>query len=102
MKTTLHAPSPWTINRISRWHDGTPKDFDYLEVNSLENYRVAFAWDCKPKSFATMSLIASAPELLSALEFLLADYIAINGESLTGSSVPADKSREALRKAKGE
>jgi hypothetical protein len=47
-------------------------------------------------------LIASAPDLLSALEFLLADYIAINGENLTGSSVPADKAREALRKAKGE
>jgi hypothetical protein len=46
-------------------------------------------------------LIASAPDLLSALEFLLADYLAINGESLTGSSVPADKAREAIRKAKG-
>ena len=44
----------------------------------------------------------AAPDLLSALEFLLADYIAIDGEKLTGSSVPANKAREALRKAKGE
>jgi hypothetical protein len=47
-------------------------------------------------------LIAAAPDLLSTLEFLLADYIAINGEKLTGSSIPSDKAREALRKAKGE
>jgi len=45
---------------------------------------------------------SSAPDLLSALEFLLADYVAIGGENLTGSSVPADKARAALRKAKGE
>jgi hypothetical protein len=54
------------------------------------------------KNNDTAHLIAAAPELLSALELLLADYIAINGENLTGSSVPADKAREALRKAKGE
>ena len=47
-------------------------------------------------------LIAAAPDLLSALEFLLTDYIAINGEKITGSSIPADKAREALHKAKGE
>jgi hypothetical protein len=51
---------------------------------------------------ANARLIAAAPILLSALEFLLADYIAINGEKLTGSSIPSDKAREALRKAKGE
>ena len=48
------------------------------------------------------SLISSAPELLSALEFLLADYIAIDGEELTGSAIPVEKARAALRKAKGE
>jgi hypothetical protein len=51
---------------------------------------------------AAARLIAAAPDLLSALEFLLADYIAINGEKVTGSSIPSDKAREALRKAKGE
>ncbi len=74
MKTTLHAPAPWTINRISRWHDGTPKDFDYLEVKSLEGYRVAFAWDCKPESFATMNLISAAPEMLDALQAVCDAY----------------------------
>jgi hypothetical protein len=51
---------------------------------------------------AAARLIAAAPDLLSALEFLLADYVAIQGEKLTASSIPADKAREALRKAKGE
>jgi hypothetical protein len=105
MKTTLHAPAPWAINRISRWHDGTPKDFDYLEVNSLEGYRVAFAWDCKPKSFATMNLITAAPELLSTLEKLLSraeklDQSATH-EGLQNCEAIA-KAREAIRKAKGE
>jgi len=54
------------------------------------------------ENLSNARLISSAPDLLSALEFLLADYLAIGGESLTGSSVPADKAREALRKAKGE
>ena len=46
-------------------------------------------------------LISSAPELLSALEFLLADYLAIGGAVLTGSTHPAVKAAEAIRKAKG-
>ena len=47
-------------------------------------------------------LISAAPDLLSALEFLLADYIAIDGEELTGSAVPIEKARAAIAKAKGE
>jgi hypothetical protein len=45
-------------------------------------------------------LVSAAPDLLSALEFLLADYMAICGESLTHSTVPADKARDAIKKAK--
>jgi hypothetical protein len=102
MKNTLHAPAPWAINRISRWHDGTPQEFDLLEVVSREGYQLAITHNCKPKAVATANLIASAPDLLDALEFLLADYLALNGELLTRSTIPADKAREALRKAKGE
>jgi hypothetical protein len=47
-------------------------------------------------------LEASAPDLLEALEFLLADYIAVNGPERTGSDYPADKARAAIAKAKGE
>jgi hypothetical protein len=99
MKNTLHAPAPWTINRISRWHDGTPKDFDYLEVNSLEGYRVAFAWDCKPKSFATMNLIASAPDLLDALDWALRQ---IEDDLDPDHQAAFDAAFATLRKAKGE
>ena len=112
MKTALHAPSPWTINRISRWHDGTPKDFDYLEVNSLENHRVAFAWDCKPKSLATISLISAAPDLLSALERLTEKIAFANAIQHSGTEIePEDwselysltnEARAVIAKAKGE
>jgi hypothetical protein len=86
MKKTLHTPGPWK-------HDPTWGIIKHgkSEICALHSGNLANA-----------NLIASAPDLLSALEFLLADYIAINGENLTGSSVPADKAREALRKAKGE
>lgn len=46
-------------------------------------------------------LLAAAPDLLSALRFLLADYVAIEGEKLTGSSVPLAMAREAIAKAEG-
>jgi hypothetical protein len=46
-------------------------------------------------------LISAAPDLLEALEFLLADWIAINGDRITGSRVPAEKAIAAIKKAKG-
>jgi hypothetical protein len=46
-------------------------------------------------------LYASAPDLLEALRFLLADYIAIEGEKLTGSSVPLEMAQAAIAKAEG-
>jgi hypothetical protein len=86
MNNTLHTPAPWK-------HDPTWGIIKHgkSEICALHSGNLANA-----------NLIAAAPDLLSALEFLLADYIAIDGEKLTGSSVPADKAREALRKAKGK
>lgn len=46
-------------------------------------------------------LYAAAPDLLSALRFLLADYIAIQGEKLTGSRVPLEMAQAAISKAEG-
>jgi hypothetical protein len=40
--------------------------------------------------------------LLEALQFLLADWIAINGDRITGSRVPAEKAIAAIAKAKGQ
>ena len=100
MKTDAqnHTPGPWQASADgTRWKISTlaflaeltdgPDDVGPLPIKG---------------TIANARLISSAPELFSALEFLLADYVAIDGESLTGSSVPADKARAALRKAKGE
>jgi len=86
MKKTLHTPGPWK-------HDPTWGIIKHgkTEICALHSGNLANA-----------NLIASAPDLLSALEFLLQDYLALNGELLTRSTIPADKAREALRKAKGE
>jgi len=86
MKKTLHTPGPWK-------HDSTWGIIKHgkSEICALHSGNIANA-----------HLISAAPDLLSALEFLLADYLALNGELLTRSTIPADKAREALRKAKGE
>ena len=47
------------------------------------------------------TLANAAPDLLEALRFLLADYIAINGEKQTGSSEPVLRAIKAIAKAKG-
>jgi hypothetical protein len=92
MNNTLHTPAPWQVSPLGNVMKNSLKIANIEQMPSNdENERMANA-----------RLIAAAPDLLSTLEFLLADYIAINGEKLTGSSVPADKAREALRKAKGE
>jgi hypothetical protein len=92
MNNTLHTPAPWQVSPLGNVMKNSLKIVTVEQMPSNdENERMANA-----------RLIAAAPDLLSALEFLLADYIAIDGEKLTGSSVPADKAREALRKAKGE
>ena len=84
MKNT-HTPGPWRL----AW--GKIVDQNEKAVCLLT-----------PRKDAVNSrVIAAAPDLLSALRFLLADYIAIEGEKLTGSSVPADMARAAIAKAEG-
>ncbi len=102
MNNTLHTPAPWTIATLD-----VPNEYASIEagneINELVRICDISSWPCAVEEMqANARLISAAPDLLSALEFLLADYIAINGEKLTGSSVPADKAREALRKAKGK
>jgi len=85
MKTTNHTPGPWRL----AW--GKIVDQNDKAVCLLT-----------PRKDAVNShVIAAAPDLLSALQFLLADYVAIGGEKLTGSSVPADMARAAIAKAEG-
>ena len=92
MKTkNQHTPGPWSVspymNITSR--NGTVAKTEQMPDND-DSEREANA-----------NLIAAAPDLLSALRFLLADYIAIQGDKLTGSSVPIDMAQAAIAKAEG-
>jgi hypothetical protein len=102
MNNTLHAPAPWTINRISRWHDGTPQDFDYLEVVSRQGYQLSITNDCKPQSIATANLIAAAPDLLSALQYTLSILTAPDCPQVPDAAFLRGKIVNAIVKAKGE
>ena len=97
MKTTNHTPVPWGIleqANDTRTHISNGAHI----IATLGTTRT----DGSPNHYANARLIAAAPELLDALQFLLADWIAIGGEKLTGSSVPADMARVAIAKATGE
>ena len=114
MTTTQHTPGPWKIGgkfdpdqigfgagyieiegRILCDRDGYTTEANVAKVSCA-------GMTYRKEDEANARLIAAAPDLVEALEFLLADYIAIDGENLTGSTVPADKARAALRKAKEE
>jgi hypothetical protein len=85
-----HTPGTWEAK--DQW--------GYIKVHSADN-GVCVIHGLDSKAQANARLIASAPDLLEALEFLLADWIAINGDRITGSRVPAEKAIAAIRKAKG-
>ena len=88
MKTTNHTPGPFplSVNQV--------EDFYIIITNQGNHYAKTF-------DPAAARLISSAPDLLSALRFLLADYIAIGGENFTGSSVPIEIAQAAILKAEG-
>ena len=96
MSAPTHTPGPWksTVNGIFA-----------NELNAHGNFyicRLPFVnEETSEKEKANLALISAAPDLLEALRFLLADYIAINGEKLTESSVPVDMARAAIAKAEG-
>lgn len=84
-----HTPGPWYLNN------------DSVHIrNGVTVQPVTHHMDAQ--GIADARLISAAPDLLSALRFLLADYIAIQGDKLTGSSVPIEMAQAALAKAKGE
>jgi len=96
MKTTNHTPGPWALlDRAENSRTLTHITNGAHIVCTLGTTRT----DGSPNHSANANLIAAAPDLLCALRFLLADYVAIEGETLTGSSVPADMARAAIAKA---
>lgn len=98
MNTTSHTPAPWTLlDREENSRKLTHITNGAHIVCTLGTTRT----DGSPNHYTNANLIASAPDLLSALRFLLADYMAINGDQLTGSSVPIEMAQAAISKAEG-
>jgi hypothetical protein len=106
MNTANHTPGPWAIETVKRTIGDSKETYDSLCVTFASPLRAKLICelgaDTLPDNPQNAHLIASAPDLLSALRFLLADYIAIQGDELTGSSVPLEMARAALAKARGE
>lgn len=94
--TTHHTPGPWGI--LEKQNDNRTHISNGAHiVCTLGTTRT----DGSPNHLANASLISAAPDLLAALRFLLADYISIEGEKLTGSPIPIAMAREAIAKAEG-
>ena len=94
---TPHTPGPWLTRKPE---SSRPESARLDIVTEAGDFSPSFvAGDALPQD---ARLIAAAPELFDALLFLLADYVAIGGEKLTGSSVPAELARAAIAKARGE
>ena len=92
-----HTPGPWFIERLSRWHDGTPQSFDFLQVVSNTRKQLSLQQGADGRYLADANLIASAPDLLQVVE----DYVLLCDLHDYVGAVP-DAARAALRKAKGE
>jgi hypothetical protein len=99
-----HTPGPWNLEFAHMDH----KNGYEITVMSSDGKTHLLTWvgeSFSPKSEydkrleADARLISCAPELLAALELLLAEH----REFCAGGALPAeDVAREAIRKAKGE
>ncbi len=108
MTESKHTPGPWKITRAlteERTHTlsiGTPKKF----IAVLECYRVDGGPYKMPEDGpANAQLIAAAPELLEALEYLLLDIQGAEELGLPLSAIPSSAeslkdAEAAIRKAK--
>jgi hypothetical protein len=85
---SAHTPAPWILEQDTVFIGETRKVQPVLYHGDSEG-------------MANARLIAAAPDLLAVLRFLLADYVAIEGEKLTGSPIPIAMAREAIAKAEG-
>lgn len=102
-----HTPAPWVVsgpygvnhdtNYIIKHRSAHADGGAHATVNVLH-----ITPEARATAKANADLIAASPDLLHALKFLLADYLAVNGPERTGSNVPLDKAREAIAKAQGE
>lgn len=81
----------------SEYNESNGKDM----AGCIARAGIVIAYFPTQSALRSAPLYASAPELLDSLRFLLADYIAIQGDKLTGSSVPLEMAQAAILKAEG-
>lgn len=88
-----HTPAPWEIREDTQY----PLHGIWANNSKFPTYiaRTCFA----PNSEANAKLIAAAPELLEALEFLLKAAIHCDPFFETRWSIAADKAKAAIKKA---
>ena len=102
---TPHTPGPWYATDIAiigndggTWIAENPA-VKWQTLKSVTKSGDAIVAESIKQANANAHLIAAAPDLLEALEFLLADYLAIAGPILTKSDAPAEKAIAAIEKA---
>jgi hypothetical protein len=100
MKNTLHTPGPWT-HTPSREHSNP--NTTRRDIVAESQFGPAFIAGDVSQSDA--NLIASAPDLLDALQVCIDSFEEMIGISDFGSPAESDfplkQAREAIRKAKG-
>jgi len=95
-----HTPGPWEV-KSKKMLLGNKGPLCIISRKEQVKIVCEIGAHSSLENHANANLIASAPDLLEALRFLVADYIAIEGEKLTGSSVPLEMARAAILKAEG-
>lgn len=111
MKNTLHAPAPWDIHTCNE--NGPSLDSFYLSTpaddNDCERVICRFPTgtgqfsDMGRENLANARLIASAPDLLSALETCVSELnqlAFIQKDKMASAAI--QKALDAIAKAKGE
>jgi hypothetical protein len=94
MKTTLHTPAPWSVKKAS------PQAGIIIAPN--RSLGIAEVFGGGETDIANARLIASAPDLLLALETLLSDRSCPSFLTLDEWHNTHLDFRSTLRKAKGE
>jgi len=118
MNNTLHTPGNWDIHTCNE--NGPFLDSFYLSTSADERERIICRFptatgqfsDTGRENLANARLIAAAPDLLSALEWLAVwndgepCFCHVHGESERARYTPhdsyCDKARAAIAKAKGD
>ena len=94
-----HTPEPWRLQELVN------RDASYDDVRVLDGYRIKSdgmdVADCVYRT-EDAHLITAAPDMLEALENLLAETDSLSYDNSDVSEEVKDQARAAIAKAKGE